>query len=274
MALVKMTVNLIDQILANFEASFNEERAALPRYPSKWPDGIGDELYSLLLKPEEEEQIRKLFPNWWNVNNVNQTTAYYEGMGGHAKFSKAHIQPPVSPILKPPGFKWVRFDGYCFSFEVDDVEKLELPKLKETIKEYNSIKDKHAELSKRVYDDVESLRLFLEKHRTLQKAVDEFGPSLMTWVPKYQQDLFNKPVEPKKKEEPKEEIIVDLDSLRTRAINTALGLNGATTFQDSDKEDMWYTTPAPKQRSRKSANVGTSNILLPQDTSSMPKFTI
>lgn len=265
MSTVKMTAGLIDRMLNKFSHTFRAERAALPKPPDFIPAGIGDELYSCLWPLADEEAARNAMPAW-AIRTTDAMYMYYDDgyRGGIVTLSTRRLYLGEYPgCISVPGLSQVRWDGHSFTYKVEDVEQIQLPNFKAFVKECKEVREKAKELDDRIIEEQEKLRKFLEQHRTLQQAVKEFGPSLLTFVPDYVMKIYNEVLPPKPKKVKTEKVEpekIDIDSVIARAVSEQLGMNGDKTAVELAQDAASWSPPFVKLKAGKTYTFHTQTV--------------
>lgn len=237
MAIVNLTADVITTIVGNVRKVYETDRAKIDSKVPTVPGDIGTRLHGLIIPLETQKQIQALLPEWGRATQ-NAIGVRVRGHGSTNWNHASVVCMAVSgecvaigcsvDILDIPGIEKLTWDGYTISMTLaekasellplSDNEKAFLIKLTE-------IKGHHEKLTKTAKEAGDSMRRFLEQHRTVQQAMKAFGPAMKAYIdPWLQQELDRvPPTITRKKKVPKPDEVVDVSKLIAKA--TAKQLN-------------------------------------------------
>lgn len=237
MATVGLSPYVVTSILDKVEEVFRNKHTNLPTYPTDAPTGVGDEAFSLILPPENEKSVRELIPDWAfpvehgmhlglnsdsHPGNVGRELGYV-----YAPYKDTHInvhgRGTIRNVSGIDSAVWQ--SGYLLITPATDGSTIKLPALRDFVanmREVASARDSATEEIKKARGDMAT---FLRPHRTLQKAVKAFGPSLMEFVPEFIQADFNREPIKRAVRAKIEPVEVDTNYLVAAAVSHKLNLN-------------------------------------------------
>lgn len=235
MATVTINNDVILSITAKVQHLYTIDRAKIDNTTPDVPVGLAEELYDLLMPATDRKKVLELLPPWMTFYQHSFTVRVVPP--GSTNFRWCPVLSLVLPvdtlminhnanIETIPGVKHLHWDGVNMTlYLADDWSALPI-KDKDFIAKVANVAIEHDKLTKASKEASNTMRLFLEQHRTLQSAMKAFGPALKTYIdPWLQMELDRVP--PKRVTKPKvkqEKVEVNIAKLVTKATATQLNV--------------------------------------------------
>lgn len=236
MATVKMTPNVVTQIIAKVRELHEADRQKISNEVGKAPPELGAEFYSMVVPLENQKKIKELMPEGV-VAHPGCVSVRIMPHGVPAKWSPViYTTVPPEAMLMPwyitheniPGTEKVHWDGATVNVNLaEDWSALAAPKSREYIKKLTDFANKHNDVTKKAKEASDTMRLFLEQHKTVQSAMKEFGPALKAYIDPWLQQQLDAP-NPKRVVKPKvvkEKVEVNVAKLVAKATVNQLNIN-------------------------------------------------
>jgi hypothetical protein len=232
-----MSPSLIFDIGTSVETVIAKNYGVMPDMPEQASTKAAQAAYDLLLPQAHEDQMKALCPSWVfpTVGHFTIAIAPFGTNEYDAQYTNRLQAPLPTPRLKLPGHTILRNvqgavqvgwrNDTMSIILADDGSKIADPDLREHVEAVMAVTNANKALREEQQKGRADMTTFLQKHKTLQKAVAEFGPALMQYVPKHVQNIYNRPVEKgakRKAPETNPNVEVNIDYLVANAVNHQL----------------------------------------------------
>lgn len=236
MATVKMNGDVITSIVAKVRALYELDRAKADNDVPPVPEGLGEEIYSLLMPAEDRKKVSDLLPAWMRGEQSTITLRVLSAEVTNNRWCPVVYLPMPAGTLalnnyatleSVPGTSLVQWDGVNMTLYLNKDWSALPTKHKEFIGKVANIAEQQDKITRGAKAASGTMQQFLEQHRTVQSAMKAFGPAIKTYIdPWLQQELDRVPAKraPRTRVE-KEKLEINVAKLVAKATATQLNIN-------------------------------------------------